>query len=108
MSLARVRIHRHPDCERCARIARMHHRLDWLGRIEDTTRSPEGRAPVRRGEIVVRDLRTGTLHEGLAGGRLIFRHVPAYWPLLVLSFIAPLGRRMDADLRGCATDACER
>lgn len=106
--MARVLIHRHPDCERCARIARMHHRLDWLGRIGDTTRAPADRAPVRMGEIVVRDLQAGTLHEGLDGGRLIFRNVPAYWPLWALSFIAPIGRRMDADLRGCASGACER
>lgn len=53
-----VRLYRHPECERCAGYARMHHRFDWLGRFEDTTQTPPtGQLLV--GEIAVQDLRTG-------------------------------------------------
>ena len=51
-----VCIHRHPDCARCARYARMHRRLDWLDRVDDSTRSPFER-PMRIGEVVVGDQR---------------------------------------------------
>lgn len=104
--MKRIRIYRHPECRRCARIARTHHRLDWLDRIEDTTVPPPGRAPVRMGEIVVEDLRSGRLLEGLDALRAIWRQVPAYLPLLPLLAIPPLARRADADVRGC-TGACE-
>lgn len=62
-----VRLYRHPECERCAGYARMHHRFDWLGRFEDTTQTPPtGQLLV--GEIAVQDLRTGAT---LKGDRLL-------------------------------------
>jgi predicted DCC family thiol-disulfide oxidoreductase YuxK len=101
-----VRIHRHPDCPRCARIVRMHHRLDWLGRIEDTT-APARSGALRMGEIVVEDLRTGRLLHGADAVEAILRAVPLYWPLLPLLAIPAVRRRADADARGEAACACE-
>jgi hypothetical protein len=94
-----VLIYRHPDCGRCARIAARHHRLDWLGRIQDTTEPPPDRAPVRKGEIAVRELDTGELREGVHAVRAIFRQVPLYWPLLALLAIPAVARRADVDAR---------
>ncbi len=54
-----IRLYRHPECERCAGYARMHHRFDWLGRFEDTTETPPT-GPLRVGKIAVQDLRTGS------------------------------------------------
>jgi len=99
--MERIVIYRHPHCERCARIARVHKRLDWLGRISVTTADPPGHAPVRKGEIVVLDLRSLTLLEGVDAVRKIFAQVPLYLPLLPLLWIPVLARRADADIRGC-------
>src|SRR3546814_17533463 len=81
-----VRVHRNPGCARCARYARMHQRLDWFGRVEDSVQSPFER-PMRMGEVVVRDLRDGRLHAGADGIALLARQVPASWAMLPLRAI---------------------
>lgn len=98
--MERIVIYRHPACPRCARIARTHQRLDWLGRIRVSTDQPRGRAPVRKGEIIVQDLRTGDFFEGIEAVRMIFRQVPLYLPLLALLRVPVLARRADDDARG--------
>jgi hypothetical protein len=100
-----VRIHRHPDCARCARHARRHRRLDWLGRVDDSVQSPFER-PMRMGEVVARDLRDGRLHGGADGMALLARQVPAYWPLLPLVAIPPVRRAIERDVAGDCGDAC--
>lgn len=103
--MASIRLYRHPDCAKCARYARLHHRLDWLGRFEDATGvSPVG--PLRLGEVVVQDLRNGTTLRGAAGFALLCRQIPAYWPLLPLLRIPLLRRRIERELRGCDDDGC--
>jgi hypothetical protein len=81
-----IRLYRHPDCHKCARLARRHQRLDWLRRLEVTTDMPPT-GPLRMGEIAVQDLRTGALMKGADCFELLFRHIPAYWPLLPLLHI---------------------
>lgn len=103
--MAAIRLYRHPDCAKCARFARLHHRLDWLGRFEDATGvSPMG--PLRMGEVVVRDLRSGETRRGAAGFVLLCRQIPAYWPLLPLLRIPALRRRIDRELHGCGDTGC--
>lgn len=99
-----ILIHRHPGCPRCARLAAMHQRLDWLGRVADTTEPPPGRPPLQMGEIAVQDLRTGQLLHGIDAVRAISGQVPLYWPLLPLLRIPPIARRADQNTRGCALD----
>jgi hypothetical protein len=102
-----IRIHRHPDCPRCARLAALHHRFDWLDRIEDTT-SPAPDGPVRRGEIAVAEMRTGRVLRGAEAVEAICGAVPLYWPALPLLRIPAIRRRADADARGerpCAADS---
>src|SRR3546814_15019884 len=89
-----VRVHHNPGCARCARYARMHQRLDWLGRVEDSVQSPFER-PMRMGEVVVRDLRDGRLHAGADGIALLARQVPAYWAMLPLMAIPAGGLASD-------------
>lgn len=101
-----IRIHRHRDCDRCARMAATHHKLDWLDRVDDTTDPPPGRWPVQKGEIAVLDLRSGKLLEGVAAVRTIARQVPLYWPVLPLLRIPPLARWVDMDARGCSGNEC--
>src|SRR3546814_13862885 len=98
-----VRVHRNPGCARCARYARMHQRLDWLGRVEDSVQSPFER-PMRMGEVVVRDLRDGRLHAGADGIALLARQVPAYWATLPLLAIPAVPAATDTDVAGPVGD----
>lgn len=102
-----VRVYRHPDCARCARYARRHRRLDWLDRVEVSTRTPSGHRPLRLGEVVFEDLRDGRLLQGAEGFALLCRQVPAYWPLLALLPISAVRRSVERDLAGdCDGGAC--
>ena len=104
--MATIRLYRHPDCARCARFARWHRRLDWLGRFEDATAtSPLG--PLRMGEVVVQDLRSGRTLRGADGFALLCRQLPAYWPLLPALHLPFVRRSLDRELSGCTGDRCE-
>jgi hypothetical protein len=97
--MKRLRIHRNPHCPKCARYARMHRRLDWLGRVEDSTISPWPRS-LRMGEVVVEDLQDGALHTGADGMRLLCHAIPGYWPVLPLFRIPAFRRRVEAEVTG--------
>lgn len=66
--------------------------------------SPVG--PLRRGEVVVRDLRNGETLRGAAGFALLCRQIPAYWPLLPFLRVPALRRRVDREFNGCADSGC--
>src|SRR3546814_8157770 len=100
-----VRVHRNPGCARCARYARMHQRLDWLGRVEDSVQSPFER-PMRMGEVVVRDLRDRRLHAGADGIAPLARPVPAYWAMLPLMAIPAVRRAIESDFARTFGDTC--
>lgn len=100
-----ILIHRHPDCARCARIARMHHRFDWRDRIEDTTQPPRS-GPLRLGQIVVEDRRTRVLHEGAEAFDLICRQIPLYAPFRALLRVPAFRRRVEREMGGCDDGAC--
>ncbi|WP_426700226.1 hypothetical protein ACPPVV_12555 [Rhodanobacter sp. Col0626] len=104
--MASIRLYRHPDCAKCARFARWHRRLDWLGRFEDSTGvSPVG--TLRPGEVVVQDLRSGTTLRGAAGFALLCRQIPAYWPLLPALRIPAVRRRIEREFGGCGGGRCD-
>src|SRR3954468_10888547 len=92
--MRRIRLYRHPDCARCAKISRVHHAFDWLGLVDCTT-DPAPGGPLKMGEIEVEDLRTGATCKGVDAVRAVARQIPAYWPLLPLLFIPPIARRID-------------
>jgi hypothetical protein len=102
-----IRVYRNPNCAKCAKYARMHERLDWLDRVETSTCTPPGRAPLRLGEVVIEDLRTQQLHEGADAFALLARQVPAYWPMLALLPIPTVRKRVDAEMRAACTESCE-
>jgi hypothetical protein len=100
-----VRLYRHPDCARCAGIARLHRRFDWLHRFEDSTAvSPVG--ALRMGQIVVQDLRRGVTLRGAEGFTLLCRQIPAYWPMLPLLRIPAVRRYVDRNTSGCDGNTC--
>jgi hypothetical protein len=103
--MKRITIHHHPDCTRCRRIARTHKVLDWLGRVWISTDIP-ATGPLVPGEIAVEDARTGETLQGVEAVRLIFRQIPAYWPLRLLLLIPWVARKVDADVRGCGGGRC--
>ena len=103
--MSAIRLYRNPDCGKCARIAQVHHRLDWLHRFEDSTEvSPLG--PLRLGQIVVQDLRNGVAHGGAEGFALLCRQIPAYWPLLPLLWVRPFRRYVERETGGCEDGSC--
>ena len=97
--MKRLCVHRNPHCAKCARYARIHRRLDWFGRVGDSTASPWRRS-MRMGEVVIEDLGDGAMHTGADGMRMLCRAIPAYWPLLPLFGIAAFRRRVDAEVAG--------
>ncbi len=101
-----ILIHRHPDCARCARLARMHHRFDWRDRVGDTVAPPRS-GPLRLGQIVVEDVRTGALHEGAAAFDVLCLQIPLYAPLRALLRVRPFRAYVEREINGCAGDACE-
>lgn len=101
-----IRLYRNPDCARCGRIARFHHRLDWLDRFEDVTDAPST-GPLSMGEIAVEDLRSGETHRGVDCIRLLCRQIPAYWPLLPLLHLPPVRRYVEREVGGCGGASCE-
>jgi hypothetical protein len=84
----------------------MHHRFDWLGRFDDST-EPLPNRPVRRGEIAIKDLSTGTLWRSIEGFRLLCRTIPAYWLLLPFTYVPFVRRRIEAEMGVDCADARE-
>src|SRR5690348_16482394 len=101
-----IRIYRNPGCAECARYAHMHERLDWLGRIENSTTTPAS-GPLAMGEVVVEELATGRLLHGAEALALICRQIPAYAPLRLLLKIPALRRAADREMAGCNDGSCE-
>jgi hypothetical protein len=101
-----IRLYRHPQCQRCARFARWHRRLDWLGRFEDCTLTPPP-GPLRMGEVMVEDLRSGRMLRGAGGFALLCRQIPAYWLLLPALMLPHVRRGIDREWSGCAGDRCD-
>lgn len=97
--MKRIRIYRHPHCQKCARIARVHHAVDWLDRIDETTATPPT-GPLVPGEVVVEDLRDGRFLRGAEAAGRVYRQAIAYWPFLPLLWIPPLRAWIDREMRG--------
>jgi len=99
-----IRLYRNPDCEKCARYARMHRRLDWLNHFEDSTDAPPT-GPLKMGEILVQDLASGEILKGVKCFPLLCKHIPAYWLVLPLTYLPPVSHRLERELSGSADDA---
>ena len=103
--MKRITLYRHPDCERCRKMGRVHAFFDWLRRVDYSTDTPPT-GPLRPGEIVVLDHRTGASLRGIDAIRMVARQIPAYLPLRPLLHVKPIARRMDAMVRGCDDGSC--
>ena len=106
--MKKVRLYRHPECSKCARLSRMHHFFDWKNCYEDSTEEPSS-GPLAMGEVVVQDLSSGEIMFGLDGFKLLCQHIPAYTfnPLLlrIPAFRQYIEKEMGAG--GCGDDVCE-
>ena len=101
-----IRIYRHPDCARCARLARIHHALDLFGRVESTTQTPPTGA-LRMGQIVVEDRASGVVESGVGAFRLMTRAIPFYAPGRLLLAFSGFRSFVEREMGGCADGACE-
>lgn len=95
-----IRLYRHPDCGKCARLATAHHRLDWLDRFEDSTAIPPT-GTLQIGEIAVQHLASGATYKGLECFKLLCQHIPLYWPALLLLHVPPFRRYVEREVAGC-------
>jgi hypothetical protein len=104
--LKTIRLYRNPECVRCASLARMHHRFDWLNRFEDTTEIPST-GPLNIGEIAVQNLASGETLKGVECFKLLCTQIPAYWLLLLLFPLPAFRRYIEREVGGCDGAACE-
>ena len=105
--MRRIRIHRNPGCAKCARYACLHERLDWFGRVENSTAVPPT-GPLAMGEVVVQDLRSGRVLQGVTAARRIAAEIPLYAPFRLLLRIPAIARAADREMSGCNDgSACE-
>ena len=103
--MTRVTLYRHPECERCRRIGRVHRFFNWLGRVGFSTEPPPGGA-LRPGQIALVVHSSGEELRGVQAVRALARQIPAYWVLLPLLHLPPVARAIDRSLQGCAGDVC--
>jgi hypothetical protein len=103
--MRKIRIYRHPDCPKCARYARIHRSLDWLQRVDISTKTPRT-GPLRLGEVVVENLEDGRLLKGADAFREICRQIPAYAPFLFLLRLPAVRAFAEREMTGCNGDAC--
>ena len=101
-----ILIYRHPDCAKCARIARTHHAFDLFGRVEDTTEAPPS-GPLQMGEIVVEDRASGRIAQGVEAFRLITQAVPLYAPARLFLKLPWFRSYIEREMGGCVDGACE-
>lgn len=94
------RLFRHPDCPKCAKIARVHEIFDWHNRLEVSTATPKTGA-LRMGEIVIEELATGTIFRGADAFGLLCRRIPLYAPLSLLLRSAAFRRYITREMSGC-------
>ena len=104
--MKRIVIYRHPECEKCARMARLHHLFDWFNRVAVATTTPPA-GPLQMGEIMVEDLANGRFLAGAEGLKLICRQIPLYWLVLPLLWIPAVRARADQETRGSANGSCQ-
>lgn len=76
-------IYRHPDCARCARIARTHKAFDFFGAVDDATEPPRT-GPLQMGEVVVEERAAGRIAQGVEAFRLSTPAIPLYAPARLL------------------------
>ena len=105
-SMKRIVIYRHPECGKCAQMARLHHLFDWFSRVAVVTTTPPT-GPLQMGEIIVEDLATGRFLAGVEGLKLICRQIPLYWWVLPLFRIPAVCARADREARGCTNGSCQ-
>jgi hypothetical protein len=105
-SMKRIVIYRHPECEKCARMARWHRLFDWFNHVAVVTTTPPT-GPLQMGEIIVKDLPTGRFLTGVEGLKLICRQIPSYWLFLPLLWIPAVRARADREACGCTNGSCQ-
>jgi hypothetical protein len=104
--MKRIVIYRHPECRKCARMARVHRLIDWFSRVAVVTTTPPT-GPLQMGEIIVEDLSTGRFLAGVEGLKFICRQIPLYWLVLPLLWIPAVRACADRETRGCANGSCQ-
>ena len=100
-----IRLYRHPNCAKCARISKVHQFFDWRDRLEVSTATPKTGA-LRLGEIVIEDLASGRVFRGADAFALLCRTIPLYRPIGALLRLSSFRRYVDKEMSGCA-DTCD-
>ncbi len=101
-----IRIYRHPECPKCARIAKVHELFDWRDRIEVSTATPST-GPLRIGEVLVEEIATGRVYRGAEAFDLLCRNIPLYAPFRALLTLAPFRKYIAREMSGCTDGSCE-
>ena len=101
-----LRFYIHPECERCRRLSKIHHRFDWLDRFEHTTAVPKT-GELKLGQVVAQDVATGEFFQGHKAIQALCRTIPLYRIFLPLFWLKPVRDKLDLQLTGCVDGQCE-
>jgi hypothetical protein len=104
--MKRIVIYRHPECEKCTRMARVHRWFDWFNRVAVVTAVPPT-GPLQMGEIIVEDLANRRFLSGAEGLKLICRQIPLYWLVLLLLWIPGVRALADRQTQRCTNGRCQ-
>ena len=104
--MTHIIVYYNPECQPCAQQAKHTARMDWLNRIQFSTKtSPLGLVP--KGEIFVQDVRTNKILKGIYATQKICLNVPLFYLYGILLYISPIRKLMERRPTPCKDDACE-
>jgi hypothetical protein len=103
--MKRYTLHYNSQCSECARLAQWNRRLDWLSRFERTT-APSVLGTPDVGDIHVVDDESGNVFSGVYATQVVFRNIPALWPMALVMKLPFVFRRAARRKPGCNGETC--
>jgi hypothetical protein len=106
VTMPKYRLYYCADCSVCKKRAGMAAKLNWLRRVEFSTSNPAS-GPLKPGQVVLENLRTGRLYHGDDVMPKMSLQIPLLFPIGLLMSLPGVGRLMGRDNRSeCEDGSC--